>query len=98
MIVECIRYQADPGRAQAIVDAYRAAMPHLRAAPECLAQEVAVCEEDGGAVTVRLVWTSTKAHLQGFRRGPHVPPFFRLVRPFESDIAEVRHCRPVATG
>jgi quinol monooxygenase YgiN len=96
MIVEYIRYQADPVRARAIVGAYHAAMPHLRAAPECLSQEVAVCEEDEGAVTVRLTWTSTEAHLQGFRRGQHFPPFLQIVRPFVSDIAEMRHYRPEA--
>ena len=96
MIIEYIRYQADPVRAQAIVDAYRTAMPHLRAAPECLSQEVAVCEEEPGAVTVRLTWVSTEAHLQGFRRGSHFPPFLALVRPFVPDIAEMRHYTPVA--
>lgn len=96
MIVEYVRYQAGPERAQAIVEAYRAALPHLRAAPECLSQEVAVCEEDAGAVTVRLTWASTEAHMQGFRRGPHFPPFLQLVRPFVPDIAEMRHYRPVA--
>ncbi|TNC59364.1 putative quinol monooxygenase [Rubellimicrobium roseum] len=96
MIVEYIRYQAEPRRAQAIMDAYRAAAIHLRAAPECLSQEVAVCEVDPGAVIVRLTWSSAEAHLQGFRRGPHFPPFLALVRPFVPDIAEMRHYRPVA--
>ncbi|TNC48567.1 antibiotic biosynthesis monooxygenase [Rubellimicrobium rubrum] len=96
MIIEYIRYQAEPARAQAIVEAYRVAAAHLRAAPECLSQEVAVCEEDASAVTVRLIWSSTDGHLQGFRRGAHFPPFLALVRPFVSDIAEMRHYRPVA--
>jgi quinol monooxygenase YgiN len=96
MIVEYIRYQAAPDRGRAIVEAYRAALPHLRAAPECLSQEVAVCTEDEGAVTVRLLWTSAEAHMQGFRRGPHFPPFLGLVRPFIPDIAEMRHYAPQA--
>ena len=98
MIVEYIRYQADPDRGRAIVEAYRAARPHLQAAPECLSQEIAVCTEDAGAVTVRLLWTSQEAHMQGFRRGPHFPPFLGLVRPFIPDIAEMRHYAPQDLG
>ena len=95
MIVEYIRYQATAERGAEIVDAYRRAMEHLRAAPECLTQEIAVCAEDAGAVTVRLTWTSAEAHLQGFRKGLHFPPFLTLVRPFLGEIAEMRHYMPV---
>jgi quinol monooxygenase YgiN len=98
MIVEYIRYQTDPDRGRQLVEAYRAALPHLQAAPECLSQEVAVCTDDPGAVTVRLLWTSAEAHMTGFRRGPHFPPFLALVRPFIGDIAEMRHYQPVAGG
>jgi hypothetical protein len=34
--------------------------------------------------------------MQGFRRGPHFPPFLGLVRPFIPDIAEMRHYAPQA--
>ena len=98
MIVEYIRYQTTPDRGRAIVEAYRTALPHLQAAPECLSQEVAACTEDPGAITVRLTWTSQDAHMQGFRRGPHVPPFLAQIRAFIPDIAEMRHYEPLVTG
>ena len=36
--------------------------------------------------------------MQGFRHGPHFPPFLAEVRPFIPDIAEMRHYEALVTG
>jgi quinol monooxygenase YgiN len=97
MIVEYIRYQTDPDRGGRLVEATAPPSPTSKAAPECLSQEVAVCTADPGSVTVRLLGPPSGAH-EGFRKGPHFPPFLALVRPFISDIAEMRHYQPVVAG
>lgn len=97
MIVEYIRYTVpDAARRQALIEAYREACKSLDAAPECLAYELTECEEDPLSLILRIEWESTERHLQGFRKGPHFPPFFRAIGGFMKEIAEMRHYR--ATG
>jgi quinol monooxygenase YgiN len=98
MIVEYIRYAASPEEVSALLEAYRVAAPHLEAAPECLRYEIAQGIEEPNHVTVRIEWTSVEAHEQGFRKGPHFPPFLQHVRPFIGLIAEMKHYRVVAAG
>ena len=40
---------------------------------------------------LRIRWTSSEDHLQGFRRGPGFRQFFGAIRPYLSDIEEMRH-------
>ena len=94
MIVEYIRYETQ-GDASALLDAYRDAAAHLDAAPECASYEVARGIEHPSMVIVRITWTSVHDHEQGFRRGPHFPPFLALVRPFIAQIREMKHYEPV---
>lgn len=94
MTVEYIRYTvADAARGQELLSAYQRAAVHLDAAPECLAYELTACEEDANAWVLRIDWRSTEDHMQGFRRGPHFPPFLQEVRGFVKEIAEMRHYR-----
>jgi quinol monooxygenase YgiN len=69
MVVEYIRYAVkDEARRKELVAAYVEAAKSLDAAPECLAYEMTVCEEDATAAVLRIEWTSTEAHLEGFRK------------------------------
>ncbi len=98
MIVEYIRYQLTTHDGAQLVAAYAEAAAHLQAAPECLGYDLAACDEDPAAYMLRILWTSGPAHLEGFRRGPHFPPFLALVRPFLDEIAEMRPYAPSAVA
>ncbi|MCV9962152.1 antibiotic biosynthesis monooxygenase [Pararhizobium sp. BT-229] len=91
MIVEYIRYEMKTHSAEALVAAYGQAAEHLRAAPECLAFDLAHCVEEPNSLILRIHWTSIEAHMQGFRKGPNFPPFLAAIRPFVGEIAEMRH-------
>ena len=94
MIVEYIRYKVAVAQVDALLEAYRRALPHLKAAPGCLAVEVSCGVDAPGQVVVRIEWTSREAHEQGFRRGPHFGPFLALVGPFIPAIREMAHYEP----
>jgi len=94
MTVEYVRYTvADAARGAELLSAYERAAKLLEAAPECLAYELAQCEEEPTSWILRIEWTSTEAHLQGFRKGPHFPPFLQEIRGFVKEITEMRHYR-----
>jgi len=94
MIVEYIRYVvADDAQGEDLLRAYAIAANQLDAAPECLAYELSQCEEDARSWILRIEWSSTEAHLQGFRKGQHFPAFLEAIRPFMPAIAEMRHYR-----
>lgn len=94
MIVEYIRYTvSDEARQSALVNAYHEASKSLDAAPECLAYELTICEEDALSLILRIEWESTERHLEGFRKGPHFRPFFAAIGGFVKEIAEMRHYR-----
>jgi hypothetical protein len=98
MIVEYIRYELTKHDASDLIEAYKAASEQLRAAPECIGYELTRCEEQPNAMILRIEWNSTEAHLQGFRRGPHFPPFLDAIRPFIGEIAEMRHYASTGLG
>lgn len=91
MIIEYIRYLLVDHQPDDLVAAYREAATHLDAAPECLGYELSRCEEEPMSLILRIRWSSTDAHLQGFRKGPHFPPFLAAIRPFIPEIQEMRH-------
>jgi quinol monooxygenase YgiN len=94
MIVEHIRYELKQHQPDALIAAYRQAGAQLQAAPQCLGYELSHCVEEPLSLTLRIRWTSTEDHLQGFRKGPHFPPFLAAIRPFIGEIAEMRHYQP----
>jgi hemoglobin len=98
MVVEYIRYSIDEPRADAFEHAYSEASTILESAPECLGYEISRCEEEPSAFTVRIEWRSVKEHVEGFRRSPGFGRFLELVRPFFSDIQEMRHYQPLVSG
>ncbi|WP_371817299.1 putative quinol monooxygenase [Myxococcus sp. CA051A] len=91
MIVEYIRYDIPAERADAFLEAYRAAGEHLRASPHCLRYEVSRGSEEPHHFVVRIEWDSLEGHMKGFRGSAAFQKFFVLVRPFVSDIQEMKH-------
>jgi quinol monooxygenase YgiN len=89
--VEYIRYELTKHSPAELIAAYGKAAEHLAAAPECIAYELTQCEEASHVLILRIEWTSTAAHLQGFRKGAHFPSFLAAIRPFIEEIAEMRH-------
>lgn len=96
MTIEYIRYDLAAHRPEELVNAYAIAADALRAAPECLAFDLAQCAEAPSSFILRIQWQSTAAHLDGFRKGPHFPPFLAAIKPFIGEIAEMRHYTPTA--
>ena len=92
MTVEYIRIDVhDKERREDLLQAYRKASKVLDAAPECLAYEMSVCEEDEQSAVLRIEWESTEAHLQGFRQSAGFRDFFTAIGDFVKEIAEMRH-------
>ena len=91
MTIEYIRYDMKTHSAQDLIAAYAQAAVHLRAAPECLGFDLAHCVEEPHSLILRIHWTSLDAHMQGFRKGLHFPPFLAAIKPFIGEIAEMRH-------
>jgi hemoglobin len=94
MIIEYIRYTVENSeRGEELQEAYSRAAKQLDGATECLSYELSVCAEDPNSWVLRIEWDSTEAHLQGFRKGPHFPPFLDAIRDFMKEITEMRHYR-----
>jgi quinol monooxygenase YgiN len=91
MIVEYVRYMIAQKRADAFEAAYAQARESLDASPECLGYELSRCTEDASSYVLRIEWESVEAHLAGFRKGPRFPVFLSAIKPFVSDIVEMRH-------
>ena len=91
MTVEYIRYTLTAHAPDDFLAGYATAVESLRAAPECLGYELTRCEEEPQTFILRIHWVSTAAHLEGFRKGPHFPPFLAAIKPFIPEITEMRH-------
>ena len=94
MIVEYIRYEVDD--AGALVQAYEAARRALDASPHCLAYELSHCTEEPRSLILRIEWDSSEGHLNGFRKSAEFGPFLQAIRPFISQIREMRHYAPTS--
>ena len=93
MTIEYIRYALIAHAPEELLASYAEAVKSLEASPDCLGYDLAQCEEDPNSVILRIEWVSTEAHLQGFRKGPHFPPFLAAIRAYVPEIAEMRHYR-----
>ncbi len=91
MIIEYIRYTLTAHSPAELVAAYDKAGRYLVKSPECLGFELAQCIEDANSFILRIQWTSADDHLKGFRQGPQFPPFLAEIKPFISEITEMRH-------
>ena len=95
MTVEYIRYRIDEPRWAAFVAAYREAATALDDSEYCLGYQLTQCEEEPDRFILRIRWTSTKDHLEGFRPSEPFRRFFPPIRPYVNDIEEMQHYRVV---
>lgn len=91
MVVEYIRYTVPAEQAGAFEEAYSRAGAILQEDSHCLAFEVARGVEEPDHFVVRIEWDSLDGHEQGFRSSPQFAEFFAAVRPFFSEIDEMKH-------
>jgi quinol monooxygenase YgiN len=91
MVIEYVRYKVDSSHEVEFISAYSNAAQQLDASEYCLAYELSECEEEPGVFILRIEWTSTEDHLNGFRKSAVFPPFFAEVKPFFNNILEMRH-------
>ncbi|MFC9849347.1 group II truncated hemoglobin [Streptomyces sp. NPDC060223] len=94
--VEYIRYGIPEQQSAEFLAAYTRAAVHLAAAPECVDYELARCEEDFEHFVLRITWTSTEAHEEGFRKSELFADFLAEIRPYVSSVEEMRHYKPTA--
>jgi quinol monooxygenase YgiN len=98
MIVEYIRYKlnklAEEARENVSSNfeaAYRAASSSLDASPHCLGYELSRCVEEQDRYILRIEWDSLEGHLTGFRRAPEFATFLAAIKPYISQIEEMKH-------
>ncbi|MFJ9039265.1 group II truncated hemoglobin [Streptomyces sp. NPDC102406] len=92
--VEYIRYHIPEDRSAQFLAAYTRAARQLAASPHCVSYELARCEEDFEHFVLRIVWTSTEDHVEGFRTSGRFRDFLAEIRPYVGDIQEMRHYKP----
>ena len=91
MVVEYIRYAVADDRAAEFEEAYKRAAAVLDADLRCLAYEVSRGVEEPEHFVVRIEWDSVEGHEQGFRATPRFGEFFSAVKPFFTQIEEMKH-------
>ncbi len=94
MINEYIRYEISAEHHAAFVNAYSHAAEFLRASSVCEGYELSQCEEAGDCFILRIVWTSTDDHLGKFRGSDEFKGFLAAIKPYISNIQEMRHYAP----
>ncbi|WP_246128139.1 group II truncated hemoglobin [Amycolatopsis rhizosphaerae] len=98
VIVEYIRYRVSGPSRTEFEAAYARAAEALAMAGQCLDYELSRCVEDPDHYILRIAWTSVEDHLKGFRSGPEFARFFAEIRPYVSDIEEMRHYERTAVA
>ncbi len=92
--VEYIRYRIPEERSAEFLAAWTKAATLLAAAPACVDYELARCEEDFEHFVLRITWTSTEDHLEGFRASEESGDYLALIQPYAGNIQEMRHYKP----
>ena len=92
--VEYIRYRIPEEQSAEFLSAYTRAAAVLAVAPQCVDYELTRCEEDFEHYVLRITWTSTEDHLEGFRTSELFPDFLAEIRPYIPSIQEMRHYTP----
>lgn len=91
MINEYIRYRIPADQHQVFLLAYAAAGEHLRESLVCHGYELSQCEQESECFILRIRWSSTQDHLQKFRGSQAFQGFFAAIKPYVSNIEEMRH-------
>ncbi len=94
--VEYIRYRIAAEQSAQFLAAWTRAAAQLAAAPECVDYELARSEDDFENYVLRITWTSTEAHLDGFRQSDRFPVFLAEIGPYADAVQEMRHYKPTA--
>jgi len=89
--IEYIRFKIDEEIQISFISAIGKACKIIAAYSDCLNYEVTQCEEDITLFVWRITWTSTDAHLNGFRKDKIFEPFYGLMQPFVKYILEMNH-------
>lgn len=89
--MEVIRYNIPEEKHQSFEEAYNEAGQYLKASRFCLGYQVIHGEEEPNNYIILIRWTSTKEHLEGFRKSSEFMPFFNLVKSFYNNIQEMKH-------
>lgn len=92
--VEYIRYRLPEERSAEFLAAYAQAAALLATAPQCVDYELARCEDDFEHYILRITWTSTEDHLEGFRKSELFQDFVAEIQPYAPYIEEMRHYKP----
>ncbi|MBQ0733561.1 antibiotic biosynthesis monooxygenase family protein [Aquimarina celericrescens] len=98
MVVEYIRYKIEKSRQNNFINAYTKASEQLHTSEFCLGYELSHCEEDPDNFILRIEWTSTDDHLNGFRKSSDFMKFLKHVKPFFNDIQEMNHYQVTAVA
>lgn len=91
MSIEYIRYKISPDAHDEFLAAYAEASKSLDQSEYCLGYELSQCEEESERYILRIEWTSTQDHLQGFRKSSPFRSFLAHVRPYVGNIEEMQH-------
>ncbi|MBN2595548.1 MAG: antibiotic biosynthesis monooxygenase [Marinifilaceae bacterium] len=91
MTIEYNRYKVTLEQRGAFIESYKKASKQLDISEFCKDYDLTECEEETGQFILRIEWTSTKEHLNGFRKSNVFPAFFANVKPFFDNIQEMRH-------
>ncbi|MDQ3290974.1 MAG: antibiotic biosynthesis monooxygenase [Bacteroidota bacterium] len=92
--VEIIRYAIPENQHSEFESAYSAAGKLLQNSPYCLGYELIKGVDEPKNFILTIYWTSIEEHLNGFRKSNVFGEFFDLVRPFYSNIQEMKHYTP----
>ncbi|MGY0492136.1 globin domain-containing protein [Streptomyces sp. WG-D5] len=92
--IEYIRYRIPEPRSAEFLASYTRAARALAASEHCVAYELTRCEEDFEHFVLRIEWTSTEDHVEGFRTSDLFPGFLAEIRPYVGYIDEMRHYAP----
>ena len=96
MTIEYIRYKINADSHNEFVSAYEAASQSLDRSEFCLGYELTQCEEEPERYILRIEWTSTDDHMNGFRKSAEFKSFLPHIRPFIDDIEEMQHYKTTA--
>lgn len=91
MIVEYLRYTIPPDQLTAFVNDYKAACGALMQSPYALGFEMCHCLDDRTQFILKIRWTSTEDHMQGFRKSAEFRSFLSHIRQYVPMINEMRH-------
>jgi len=91
MTTEVIRYKVPVVQAAAFEEAYKQTEPILQNSSHCLGYSLLRGVEKPENWMFMLSWDSVEGHEQGFRREPGFRQFFSLIKPFLSQVQEMKH-------